>query len=78
MKDKFKLTKRELQLLEMFSKGKTSNQCAEELHLSYYTIETHRKNIHRKLGTHNIINALKMINSVSAYIIFFMQSFLDC
>jgi len=70
MKDKSKLTKRELQLLEMFSKGKTSNECAEELHLSYYTVETHRKNIHRKLGTHKMINAL----SVSA--IFLLENFI--
>jgi DNA-binding CsgD family transcriptional regulator len=58
MKNKSKLTKRELQLLEMFSKGKTSNECAEELHISYYTVETHRKNIHHKLGTHKLINAV--------------------
>ncbi len=64
MENKSKLTKRELQLLEMFSKGKTSNECAEELHLSYHTIETHRKNIHHKLGTHKMINALTVYTAV--------------
>ena len=69
MKNKSKLTKRELQLLEMFSKGKTSNECAEELHVSYFTIETHRKNIHRKLGTH------KMINALAVYAPFLLENF---
>lgn len=64
MKNKSKLTKRELQLLEMFHKGKTSKDCAEELHVSYFTVETHRKNIHHKLGTHKIINA---VNVYTAY-----------
>ena len=60
MKTKFNLTKREIQLLEMFSNGKTSKDCATELHVSYYTIETHRKNIHHKLGTHKFINAMRI------------------
>ena len=57
-----KLTKREVQLLEMFEMGKTSKECANELHVSYFTIETHRKNIHSKLGTHKIIQAVKIYN----------------
>jgi len=61
MENKFKLTKREMQLLEMFSEGKTSKDCSAELHVSYLTVETHRKNIHHKLGTHKIINALRRL-----------------
>jgi DNA-binding CsgD family transcriptional regulator len=60
MENKLKLTKREKQLLEMFRQGKTSNECANELHISYFTVETHRKNIHHKLGTHKIINAVSV------------------
>ena len=78
METKFKLTKREKQLLEMFSQGKTSMECAKELYLSYYTVETHRKNIHHKLGTHKIINALKMVNALSAYAVLLIQSFPEC
>ena len=59
--NKIKLTRREQQLLEMFSEGKTSSECATELNVSYFTVETHRKNIHHKLGTH------KMLNAVNAY-----------
>ena len=69
MENKSKLTKREIQLLEMFSKGKTSKQCAEELYLSYFTVDTHRKNIHHRLGTHNMINAL------TVYTAFILQNF---
>jgi len=60
MKNKFGLTKREMQLLEMFSEGRTSKACAEELHVSYFTVETHRKNIHHKLRTHKMIDALNL------------------
>ena len=60
MENKHNLTKRETQLLEMFRDGKTSSECAKELHLSYFTVETHRKNIHHKLGTHKLINAVNI------------------
>ena len=69
MENKFKLTKREKQLLEMFCQGKTSRECAAELSISYFTVETHRKNIHRKLGTH------KLINAWGAYTAFLFQNF---
>jgi len=46
MKNNLKLTKRETQLLELFRQGKTSKECAEKLNVSYFTVETHRKNIH--------------------------------
>jgi DNA-binding CsgD family transcriptional regulator len=60
MEEKCNLTRREIQLLEMFRQGKTSSECAKELHLSYFTVETHRKNIHHKLGTHKLINAVNV------------------
>ena len=59
------LTKRESQLLQMFRVGKTSRECAEELHLSYFTVETHRKNIHHKLGTHKLINAVNTLEQIN-------------
>jgi len=69
MENNYKLTKREKQLLEMFSLGKTSKECAEELCISYFTVETHRKNIHHKLGTH------KLIHATSAYAPVIAQNF---
>lgn len=49
--EKIKLTRRERQILELIASGKTSMQMAHALNLSKYTIDTHRKNIHKKLGT---------------------------
>ncbi|WP_299222875.1 response regulator transcription factor [uncultured Psychroserpens sp.] len=44
------LTKRETEILHLIVKGRTSLQMAKHLKLSKYTIDTHRKNIHKKLG----------------------------
>lgn len=44
------LTKRETEILQLIAKGRTSIQIAQHLKLSKYTIDTHRKNIHKKLG----------------------------
>ncbi|WP_298761408.1 response regulator transcription factor [uncultured Psychroserpens sp.] len=44
------LTKREIEILQLIVKGRTSLQMAKHLSLSKYTIDTHRKNIHKKLG----------------------------
>ena len=44
------LTRREKEILGLLAKGRTSLQMANQLKLSKYTIDTHRKNIHKKLG----------------------------
>ena len=44
------LTRREKEILELVAKGRTTLQMAQELKLSKFTIDTHRKNIHKKLG----------------------------
>lgn len=44
------LTKRELEILELIVKGRTSTQIAHQLKISKFTVDTHRKNIHKKLG----------------------------
>ena len=43
------LTKREKQILELIGRGKTSIDIAKTLSISKLTVDTHRKNIHRKL-----------------------------
>jgi len=58
MKNKYSITPREKQILDLFKEGMTSKECSQKLSISYFTVETHRRNIHRKLGTHNIIKAL--------------------
>jgi len=46
---KHQLTKREIQIIHLLKRNFTSEQMATELKLSYYTIETHRRNINVKL-----------------------------
>lgn len=44
------LSERELEILKMVAEGLSSKEIAEKLHLSYHTINTHRKNILKKLS----------------------------
>jgi len=44
------LTKRERQIVKLIAEGKTSQQISTRLKISKYTVDTHRKNIHKKLG----------------------------
>lgn len=45
-----KLSDRELEVLQLFGRGKSTREIAERLHLSVKTIETHRAHIKEKLG----------------------------
>jgi DNA-binding NarL/FixJ family response regulator len=49
----FQLTKRETELLQFIKQNFTNQQMADHLHLSIYTVETHRKNIMQKLNLKN-------------------------
>lgn len=44
------LSERESQVLHLISKGMSSNEIADKLHLSIHTINSHRKKILKKLG----------------------------
>ena len=46
---KNQLTKREVEVLKLLKKEYKTEQIAAEMGLSYYTIETHRKNINQKM-----------------------------
>ncbi|NQZ78573.1 MAG: response regulator transcription factor [Ekhidna sp.] len=43
------ITKREFEVIELITQGKSTAQIAEKLHLSVHTINSHRKNILKKL-----------------------------
>lgn len=45
-----RLSKRELEIVELITEGLTANEIADKLCLSVHTVSTHRKNIFRKLG----------------------------
>jgi DNA-binding NarL/FixJ family response regulator len=61
------LTPRELDILKLVINEFTSQQIAENLSLSQYTVDTHRKNILRKTGAKNLIGLVKyaMDNNIS-------------
>lgn len=46
---KYGLTKREIEILKRVKQDLTTEQIADELCLSYFTVQTHRKNISQKL-----------------------------
>ena len=48
------LTPRERELLQLIAEGKSNKEIANMLHLSVYTVETHRSNILSKLNLHTV------------------------
>lgn len=53
------LTPREREVLQLLAEGRTSKQIAEELQMSVRTVETHRRDIMRKLEIRNVANLTK-------------------
>lgn len=49
VRDSYGLTKREIEILKRVKQDMTTEQIADELCLSYFTVQTHRKNISQKL-----------------------------
>ncbi|MBB1287360.1 hypothetical protein HRH25_23490 [Flavisolibacter sp. BT320] len=58
------LTYREVEVLQLISKGYTRNQIAQELFVSAETVKTHIKNIYRKLKVDNKLGALRKIGNL--------------
>jgi len=52
-KDTYHLTKREKDILQRIATGRSSLQIAKTLNLSYYTVDTHIKNIFQKMQVHS-------------------------
>lgn len=53
------LTQTELDILKAISQGKTTREIAQERFSSIHTVNTHRKNIFRKLGVNSAHEAIK-------------------
>jgi DNA-binding NarL/FixJ family response regulator len=47
------ISEREAEILQLVAQGLTTKQIAEQLHLSFHTVMTHRKNMMAKLGLNN-------------------------
>lgn len=57
-----KITRREKEIIKELINGLNVPQIAEKLFISPLTVETHKKNIFKKLDIHNSIDLLKFVN----------------
>lgn len=55
-----RLTKREKQVLKLIVSGKTSSDMAEELFISQLTVETHRRNLMKKMNATNTASLVRI------------------
>lgn len=63
--DTIELTNRELDVLQRILEEKTTSEIAEELNISPYTVEGHRKNLMQKTNSKNVVGLIKyaMLNN---------------
>lgn len=59
------LTKRETEVMNCVSRGKTNKEIAFELMISENTVERHLKNVYKKLGARNRIEALSLSQEIT-------------
>ena len=68
------LTKTELEILKDIALGMTTKEIAQKRFSSFHTVNTHRKNIFRKLAVNNVHEAIKfalragLVDSAEYYI----------
>ena len=60
--EKIKITRREKEIILELVKGNNVPQIAKNLFISSHTVETHKKNIFKKLDIHNSIDLIKLVN----------------
>ena len=56
-----RLTRREKEIVRLIADGHTTNQIAETLFISPLTVETHRKNVMKKLKVTNAASLIKLV-----------------
>lgn len=60
--NKLKLTLQEKQIIKLITQGQTSILIAQQLNISKTTVDTHRKNINRKLNISSTSKLIKFAN----------------
>jgi DNA-binding NarL/FixJ family response regulator len=58
------LTRREKEILELLNKGMTSQEIANQLFLSTYTVDSHRRNMLQKFNVHNTQSLLNVVREL--------------
>jgi DNA-binding NarL/FixJ family response regulator len=56
------LTFREVGIIRLIRDGLTNDQISDRLHISIFTVKTHRKNIHTKLNLTNVADVVRFAN----------------
>lgn len=59
MSDLTPLSEREIEVLKLIAQELNTNEIAQQLFVSVNTVETHRKNLFRKLGVKNALGLIK-------------------
>ncbi|ATL46693.1 DNA-binding response regulator [Chitinophaga caeni] len=60
---KYQLTKREVEIIKMIGDEMTSREIGQQLYISEFTVNTHRKNIMRKLAVKNLAGIMNFAKS---------------
>lgn len=60
---KLKLSNREMEVIRLVKNGLTTKEIADQLNISFYTAETHRKNIKLKIGVEGEAAFLRFVYS---------------
>ncbi len=61
---RYKLTGREVQIVQICTEGRTNDEISEELGIARRTVETHLANIYTKVGVRNRIELFRFLESV--------------
>lgn len=64
----YQLTKREREILFLIYFGKKTKEIADELYLSYKTVENHRNNILKKTNSKNMLSLINKLNKIGYFI----------
>jgi len=64
-RDKYRLSRREVQIIKLIKEGLTSKEIAKQLVLSEGTIESHRKNIFQKLSINSRVELVNKAHEMN-------------
>ena len=56
-----KITRREKEIILLLSQGKSTQEIADQLFLSFLTVQTHRRNLLAKFQVKNVIELLNIV-----------------
>jgi DNA-binding NarL/FixJ family response regulator len=61
--EKYEITQREKEIIDLLLEGKTNKAISKELFLSFYTVKTHIYNIYRKTAVKNRVELTNLFGS---------------